>query len=136
MRKIGIKSTGLFIVGIPGETEENIFETIKFAKSLDLDDAVFSIYSPYPGAELYDMCISKGYLPSKVDYSRFKNKYSTLSTEYLSAERTEALRNRALLEFQMNKITKHPIRYFTTFENFQTIRRYLKRFIVGKLYRR
>lgn len=134
LRKVGIKSTGLFIVGIPGETKETILETIKFAKSLDLDDAVFSIYSPYPGAELYELCISKGYIPADMDYYRFKNKYSTLSTEYLSAEQTEALRNRALLEFQVNKIVKHPIRYFTNFENFRTIRRYLKRFIVGKLY--
>jgi len=134
LKELKIKSTGFFMVGIPGETKETILETIKFAKSLDLDDAIFSIYVPYPGAELYDISISRGYLPSNIDYYRFKNKYATLSTEHISAKQVEYLRNRALLEFQINKLIKHPVNYFTTAENYRTIRRYFKRFVIGKLH--
>ena len=41
------------MLGIPGETEEDIKETIKFSKELNLDFAQFSIATAYPGTELY-----------------------------------------------------------------------------------
>jgi len=133
LKDLKIESTGFFILGIPGETTQTMEQTIDFAKSLDLDDAIFSIYSPYPGTELYDLCISKGYISPVIDHARFKNKYSTLNTEYLSAKEVENYRNRALFEFQFNKLVRHPIKYFTKAENYRTLRRYTKRFFVKKI---
>jgi anaerobic magnesium-protoporphyrin IX monomethyl ester cyclase len=135
LKDLKIESTGFFILGIPGETIETMRETIKFAKSLDIDDALFSIYGPYPGTKLYDLSVSKGYIQSNIDYARFKNKYSTLNTEYLSAKEVENYRNRALFEFQVNKMLKHPVKYFTKAHNYKTLRRYSKRLLKGKLSR-
>lgn len=45
---------GLFILGLPGETYEDSLETIRFAKSLNLDMAQFSILMPYPGSPLFN----------------------------------------------------------------------------------
>ena len=39
-QKAGIKNWGYFIIGLPGETEETIQETIRFAKNLPLDIAL------------------------------------------------------------------------------------------------
>ena len=52
-KKAGIQVLGYFMLGIPGETEEDIKETIKFSKELNLDFAQFSIATAYPGTELY-----------------------------------------------------------------------------------
>lgn len=60
--KEGIKSLGFFILGLPGETEETMTETINFAKSLPLDAANFTIATPYPGTKLWDLAKSKGFL--------------------------------------------------------------------------
>jgi radical SAM superfamily enzyme YgiQ (UPF0313 family) len=49
-----IQVGGLFILGLPGETEEDSLETIRFAKSLPLDMAQFSMLTPYPGSAVYE----------------------------------------------------------------------------------
>ncbi len=45
----GIQSKGYFILGLPGDNEETMEETIEFAASLELSEAMFSIATPMPG---------------------------------------------------------------------------------------
>lgn len=52
--KIGFLTQGFFIFGLPGETEETIKKTIKFAKSLHLDRAQFLILDLLPGSALWE----------------------------------------------------------------------------------
>ena len=54
-KKASIQIIGYFMMGIPGETEEEIKQTISFAKELDIDFAQFSIATAYPGTELYQI---------------------------------------------------------------------------------
>ncbi len=48
-----IKISGLFILGLPGESYKDSLATIKFAKKLPLDMAQFSILTPYPGSPFF-----------------------------------------------------------------------------------
>ncbi len=52
-KKAGIMNWGYFIVGLPGETEETIKQTIAFSKSLPLDIALFHVAAPYPGTPFF-----------------------------------------------------------------------------------
>jgi radical SAM superfamily enzyme YgiQ (UPF0313 family) len=52
-REAGIKNWGYFIIGLPGETEETIRETIEFSKKLPLDIALFHVAAPYPGTPFF-----------------------------------------------------------------------------------
>ena len=52
-RQAGIKNWGYFIIGLPGETEETIRQTIDFAKKLPLDIALFHVAAPYPGTPFF-----------------------------------------------------------------------------------
>jgi len=52
-RKAGIKNWGYFIIGLPGETEATIRQTIDFAKRLPLDIALFHVAAPYPGTPFF-----------------------------------------------------------------------------------
>ncbi len=52
--KAGIEADGMFMIGLPNETEETIKMTIKFAISLNLRYAIFNLFVPYPGCELFD----------------------------------------------------------------------------------
>ncbi len=54
-REAGIEVIGYFMLGSPGETREDIHRTIEFAKKLKVDFAQFSVTTPFPGTELYDM---------------------------------------------------------------------------------
>lgn len=54
--KVGIPIKGLFMMGYPTETKEEIEKTIKLAKSLTLDYLTIGIVAPYPGTQLYKYC--------------------------------------------------------------------------------
>ncbi len=67
-KKAGIRIIGYFMLGIPGETEEEIKQTIKFAKELDIDFAQFAIATAYPGTELYEIAKAQNKITS--DWSK------------------------------------------------------------------
>ncbi len=52
-KKAGIMNWGYFIIGLPGETEETVQQTIAFAKKLPLDIALFHVAAPYPGTPFF-----------------------------------------------------------------------------------
>jgi anaerobic magnesium-protoporphyrin IX monomethyl ester cyclase len=127
LKEFGIQVNGCFVIGLPGETKEHVQDTIDFAKSLDLDTVGFSIATPYPGSELYNMCKTNIVTD---DFSSFRLNIPTMNTEFLSSNEIKKLRNKAYFEFQINKLMKHPVDYLTNKQNYKTITRYVKR-IVG-----
>lgn len=130
LKEFDIEVNGCFVIGLPGETKKHIQDTIDFAKRLDLDTVGFSIATPYPGSELYDMC--KDNIISN-DFSNFRLNIATMNTEFLSTREIEKLRNKAYLEFQISKFTKHPFKYMTTKQNYKTLQRYAKRLVGAKI---
>jgi anaerobic magnesium-protoporphyrin IX monomethyl ester cyclase len=52
-KQAGIMNWGYFIIGLPGETEATIQQTIAFAKKLPLDIALFHVAAPYPGTPFF-----------------------------------------------------------------------------------
>jgi radical SAM superfamily enzyme YgiQ (UPF0313 family) len=52
-KQAGIMNWGYFIIGLPGETEATIRQTIDFAKKLPLDIALFHVAAPYPGTPFF-----------------------------------------------------------------------------------
>jgi radical SAM superfamily enzyme YgiQ (UPF0313 family) len=58
----GIRSLGFFLVGGPGETRETVRQTVKFAKSLNLDYVQFSKVTAKPLTQLWrDLVDQTGY---------------------------------------------------------------------------
>jgi anaerobic magnesium-protoporphyrin IX monomethyl ester cyclase len=50
----GIKTGAFFILGYPGETEDTLLNTLKFATSLPLDYLSFTLPYPIPGTKMYE----------------------------------------------------------------------------------
>jgi len=67
-REIGIITFAYFIIGYVNETDQTITDTIEFSKKIDADFAMFTIATPYPFTNLYDLAIEKGIV--KGDYWR------------------------------------------------------------------
>ena len=53
LRKAGIKVMGMYILGYESDTRESCLATINYAKQLNTNIAVFSIFTPYPGTPVY-----------------------------------------------------------------------------------
>jgi radical SAM superfamily enzyme YgiQ (UPF0313 family) len=54
-----IKIIGNFILGYPMETEEDVYKTIRLAKTLPLYGANFFPFHPTPGTEIFDELMAK-----------------------------------------------------------------------------
>lgn len=54
IQKAGLRAKGLFMMGLPGETEESIKRTSDFIISLGLDDMNMAKFTPFPGAPLWN----------------------------------------------------------------------------------
>jgi hopanoid biosynthesis associated radical SAM protein HpnJ len=60
--ELGIQIHGTFIMGLPGETQETIEETIKFATEINPHTLQVSLAAPYPGTFLYNQAVENNWL--------------------------------------------------------------------------
>lgn len=90
-KRLGYKTIALFVIGFPGETKKDIKDTIDFAEKIDVDEVVFSIATPFPGTELYDICIKNSYL-KELDMERLRFGQSSIETEDFSREYLKKIR--------------------------------------------
>ena len=63
-REAGILLTANFMIGLPGETRDDLGQTLDLAEELDVLDFGYFVFYPYPGTRLFRVCVEKGYLPA------------------------------------------------------------------------
>jgi anaerobic magnesium-protoporphyrin IX monomethyl ester cyclase len=101
-KKAGIKNFGYFIIGLPGETEATIQQTIAFSKTLPLNVAIFHIAAPYPGTPFFHEVVQNGWFRPGTDWEKVDMDRSTV-LDYretgLTAERLEYWQKRATREW-------------------------------------
>ena len=59
--------SGLFMLGIPYETKEQMHQTIYLARELELDWNEFAVTLPYPNTELWDICVKEKFISKNSD---------------------------------------------------------------------
>lgn len=62
-REAGILVTCNFMMGLPGETPDDLAMTLGLAEELDVLDFGYFVFYPYPGTALFRVCRERGYLP-------------------------------------------------------------------------
>lgn len=98
----GINNWGYFIIGLPGETEASIQETIAYAKELPLDIALFHIAAPYPGTPFFYEVVENGWFRPGTNWEEVDMDQSTvLDYADLPAERLEYWQKRATREWSL-----------------------------------
>ncbi|MCD6246256.1 B12-binding domain-containing radical SAM protein [candidate division WOR-3 bacterium] len=65
IKDYGIKTLAFNMFGIPYETEDTIIETINLLRKIKPFRTIISLFTPFPGTELYDICKREGW---KFDY--------------------------------------------------------------------
>jgi anaerobic magnesium-protoporphyrin IX monomethyl ester cyclase len=61
----GLRTWSFNMVGMPGETPEDVQATYDLNEQLWPDHMQVSVFNPYPGTELYEVCREKGYLTGR-----------------------------------------------------------------------
>ena len=99
-RNAGIKNWGYFIIGLPGETEETIQDTIKFSKKLPLDIALFHVAAPYPGTPFFFEVVKNGWFRAGTKWEQVDmDKGTVLDYPELTAEQLLYWQKRAFREW-------------------------------------
>jgi len=62
-KQFGMLATANYMLGLPGETEQDIQQTLDLHEQLKPDDFGYFVFYPYPGTELFSLCKEKQYLP-------------------------------------------------------------------------
>ena len=99
-KQAGIMNWGYFIIGLPGETEETIRQTIDFAKKLPLDIALFHVAAPYPGTPFFFEVVKEGWFRKGTRWENVDmDKGTVLDYPGLSAERLLYWQKKAFREW-------------------------------------
>ena len=56
------------MVGLPYETKELFWDTVRLFRRLGIKSNVISIFTPYPGTELWELCQAKGWMPDRAGF--------------------------------------------------------------------
>lgn len=99
--RLGLWTHSTFIIGFPGETREDIEESVAWIINSGLDFATFYIATPYPGTDLHDEFVKQGLLKKgeekKMRYSSVN--VSGYDTSSLTKEELNQLRDEAYGRF-------------------------------------
>ncbi|MDD5178601.1 MAG: radical SAM protein, partial [Candidatus Nanoarchaeia archaeon] len=135
-KSLGIRVYSFFVVGLPGETKENIKETFKFAAKVPFDGADFSIATPLPGSELYEIVSQKGYLSKDFDFDNLLYHEGVISTPEFSAKELTELVERERMKYHLRIFKRDPIFFIKKYGKFfiEKPNVVLKRFMNQKLY--
>lgn len=96
LRQNGIKALTAFIIGMEQETEEDIDNTIKYAKTLDAHQAQFSILTPYHGTADWDRNISRIF---DNNWANFMGSKAVFHRDYVPGEVIEQKSKQAYRRF-------------------------------------
>ncbi len=73
MRKADIPWDAFFMIGFPDDTPETIEETMAMIRRIECRSAAISIFTPYPGLEMYDLAKSYGLIKEPIEWRYFSH---------------------------------------------------------------
>ena len=85
-RDAGIMLTANFMLGLPGETRDDLEQTLELAEELNVADFGYFVFYPYPGTRLFTECLERGYLPPDYLERPANHRESILSLPDLSRD--------------------------------------------------
>jgi len=122
-KRHGIERThGFFLVGSPGETEEDIMESFRFAARLKLDTFGFNRLCVYRGTPLWREYIERGIIDDKRDWTKWF-KCSDIDPTVLPSEVVNRARQRGYALLFAQRILRRPVQ---TWKLLRSLGRHMK----------
>lgn len=73
IKKHGLTLFAFFIVGFPQDTEDTLRDTVRAMKASKSDVIIYSIFTPYPGTEAFELCKENGLISDDFDVSLYNH---------------------------------------------------------------
>ncbi len=118
--------TGSFVVGAPGESFEEIYNTLKFAQKLDIDVPIYNLLGTMPGTDIWDEMVEKNILDEDKYWEQGVH-ISDIDPNGVPTKQISNLISDMLYQFFTNPkyIIKESFRNITSFYRLQSISRFL-----------
>ncbi|MEW5932210.1 MAG: radical SAM protein [Bacillota bacterium] len=67
-REVGMSTVAYNMIGLPGEDRSSVLATARLNARARPSAVVVSVFSPYPGTDLYEISVREGYVHPPLDY--------------------------------------------------------------------
>lgn len=94
-RDLGLAVCGYFMIGVVGESMDDIKATIDYALALDLDDVGFFIANPIPGSRLYETIAAQGLFVDGFDTSHIRYSMANVKSDQWTSADLQRIRHQA-----------------------------------------
>lgn len=128
LNRYRVNWNSFIMMGLPDETKEDVQMTIDFIRKIKPLRAILSVFTPYPGDHLYEVCKERGWIADKPDWSRFshhspenhfvkgitKEEFTALVREVFATiddYNNSFAANYRLFRANMHLYTAHPLRF-------------------------
>lgn len=117
-----IKSLMFIIIGIPGETREDVLETGKLIERVKPDKVRFHIITPFPGSEIWETLKAKNQIED-YNFLHYNTRFNAVHhTDEMTKKEIEEIYNMMILRYESNK--KNLIKVF--FKSFLSLKEFKK----------
>lgn len=98
-KNLGVNVCGDFILGLPGEDESDVLNTIKWSVELPLDYASFNVATPLPGTKLRELAIERGVISAEDKHFDSSGYTKIMPSDMLSSKQLRQLSRFAVFQF-------------------------------------
>ncbi|MDP2923766.1 MAG: radical SAM protein [Candidatus Omnitrophota bacterium] len=111
-KSIGLDVGIFLILGVPGETLSQMWDSFRFVKEVGIYNPFVSIATPYPGSELYNLCLEKGYISKDYSLDNLHIKSFSISTENWTGEDIKKICQQSYFFLRREYYRSHPFLLF------------------------
>jgi len=99
----GIFAVAFILLGLPGENRATIRKTFDLVMSLDCDNILCSVITPYPGTKLFDLAREKQLILT-YDWRRYTSRHIVMRTDELSGKALAGVRAGFMISFRTKQL--------------------------------
>ena len=107
-----IRTNAFFIIGFPGETRQQIDQTLAFADRAKTDLAYFFVATPLPGTELYEIAKNRGLLREDFSFENVSYARSSYHEGVFPRGELEKKAARAFVRYNIRSFLRRPHIFF------------------------
>lgn len=97
INKVGIPWDAFIMLGMPYETKEDMYATLRIMKQLKCRSIILSVFTPYPGTELYNVTKEMGLLSDNSQWEHYSHQSSeNMFNRNVTPEEYKAILHEAL----------------------------------------
>ncbi len=104
MKQLELEVSGFFMLGFPGETREQIQQTVDLATSLDLDRIYLIMVNPLPGSRIYTYCLDNNLLYDDFDVTKIRYSTTYIKNNNISREELHRIRKNVWHDYMGKRI--------------------------------